>query len=189
MIIFVCGIHCSGKTSILKHLENHGHISYRGHEIGKELYYERKFQPDLQGVDFEFEIAKQEIERDKKLINHNGVVALETWHPGNLAYASVRNPKCTHDLIEIAKKSPLLPFARGLWLKMEHTEITRRSITFKDNTDWAIEFYGKLELEIETSLKSLNLFDKTTIINTNGSFSDTLQNVTNWLYSCQQENS
>ena len=185
MIIFVCGIHCSGKTSILQHLEENKYISYRGHEIGKELYYERKFQPNLQNMDFELEVAQREFERDIKLMNHDGVVAIETWHPGNLAYAYVRNPDSANNLIDIAKKSPLLSFAKGLWLKMDHTEINKRSVTFKNDTNWAVDFYKKIDLEIEKSLKCLNLLDNTTILNANGTFSDTLQNVTSWLNSCQ----
>jgi len=186
MIIFVCGIHCSGKTSILQHLEINKHISYRCHEIGKDLYYERKFKPDSQNVDFELEVAQKEFERDIKLINHDGVVAIETWHPGNLAYASVRNPSSVNNLIEIARKSPLLYVAKGLWLKMDHAEIHKRSVTFKDDTNWAVDFYKKIDLEIEKSLISLDLLDNTTILNANETFSDNLQNVTSWLDSCQQ---
>ena len=68
-------------------------------------------------------MAYLELERDNKLVNHDGIIGIETWHPGNLAYALVRNPDCVDDLIKLAKQSSLLPSAKGLWLRMDYSKI------------------------------------------------------------------
>ncbi len=38
MVLFLCGPHCSGKTTILKKLLSEKRIDYFGHEIGKEFF-------------------------------------------------------------------------------------------------------------------------------------------------------
>lgn len=163
--IFVCGIHSCGKTTLLQYLKQNAHVSFKGTEIGKDLFYQRKLHPEDQDVAFELEIARRELERDNTIMGKNGVVAVESWHPGNLAYAHVRNPSCVNNLIDLTINSPLLPFAHGIWLRMPPAEIKKRSKTFKNDTEWAIKFYKKIDQNIERSLKSLNLYDRTIVIN------------------------
>ena len=91
-IIFFCGPHCSGKTSILKALHQSNFISYYGLEIGKDLFYKRKLNTASQGEEYELEVTSLELERDFLIAPMKGIIGIETWHPGNLAYAMVRNP-------------------------------------------------------------------------------------------------
>lgn len=165
-LIFICGIHCSGKTTLLKNLKENSNITFYGNEIGKDLFYQRKFQPDEQNIKFELEVTTKELERDKRILDeYTGSVAVESWHPGNLAYAYTRNPDCAEKIIDLVKKSPLLSSAHGIWLKIPPETIEDRSKTFINNTKWAVQFYKKINENIENSLKVLNLFDRTITIN------------------------
>lgn len=163
-IIFICGPHCSGKTSILKALMEQNIIGFRGSEIGKDLYYERKFMTSKQDAEFEFEIAQKELERDNNYSNESKLIGVETWHPGNIAYAAVRNPETVKQLIEIAKKSPLIDEAYGIWLRIPSETIKQRTKTFENESDWAAKFYSEIDDNIEMSLSGLGLLEKTTII-------------------------
>ena len=87
--VFFCGPHCGGKTSILRDLYKEGIISEYGSEIGKDLFYQRHIDTALQGEDFEKEITNMEISRDNEYSRKQGVIGIESWHPGNLAYAMI----------------------------------------------------------------------------------------------------
>ena len=174
---FLCGSHCTGKTTILKHLKNRNIIDYNGSEIGKDLYYRRKFQVDGQKEDFEQEVARLEIARDDELLSDSSLktIAVETWHPGNLAYAKVRNPHCIDFLADYVKRSPFLSFARGIWLRIPWELIYERTRTFADSPAWAADFYTQIDSELEYCLRNLDLHEKTTVINAE----DTLDAVEN----------
>ncbi|HEX2946049.1 MAG TPA: hypothetical protein VHT96_08835 [Clostridia bacterium] len=182
MFFFLCGPHCCGKTSILSILESEGYISARGSEIGKDLFYKRSFQTESQNSDFEFEVTRLELERDRYFHNTPGVIGIETWHPGNLAYASVRNPKSIKELAELSRQSPIIMNISGIWLRIPKCEIIARSKTFKDNKEWAGEFYEKVDQNMEMCLKELGLLERTTIIDANRPFESVLTDVKNHLY-------
>ena len=171
---FVCGPHCTGKTTILKNLKARKIIDFNGSEIGKDLYYSRKFQVDGQLDDFEQEVAKLEIARDKTLYSDHdmNIAVSETWHPGNLAYAKVRNPHCVKGLIEYVKRSPFISSARGIWLRISREIIAARTKTFADDPAWAADFYTRIDSEIESCLNALDLYERTTILNAEISLQD-----------------
>ena len=165
--MFVCGPHCSGKTSLLKELYSRGFIGLRGSEIGKDLYYERKFHTENQSYEFEIEVASRELQRDRSFSTMEGFIGVETWHPGNIAYAAVRNPDSVSELIEMAKKSPFITDAIGIWLRIPKDVIKQRTQTFKDSKEWAGEFYNKIDSKLENILEELNLLSKTICIDAN----------------------
>ena len=108
MFMFICGPHASGKTSILRALERDNVITGCGYEIGKEIFYRDKGIPDKRDEAFEVELTKMELERDIYFANLPGVSASETWHPGNLAYVAVRNPKSFSRLAALMRTSAFL---------------------------------------------------------------------------------
>jgi len=183
MFFFVCGPHCCGKTTILETLDAEGLVDFRGAEIGKELYYERRFQPASQDRDFEVEVARKELERDGALAGREGVQGVETWHPGNLAYAAVRNPRCLDELIELAKRSPLLPFARGIRLRLSPREIARRTKTFSSDPWWAADFYSRIDARMEECLRRLGLRERTLVARADGPLEAVTERVRSWLRS------
>ena len=186
-LVFVCGPHCSGKTSILKALQNKGDIILRGSEIGKDLYYERKFLTESQNHDFEIEVATREFERDLYYTNLEGFIGVETWHPGNIAYAAVRNPDSVPELIELAKKSPFIQNAVGIWLKIPKEVIKERTQTFKDSKEWAGDFYNKIDSKLEDILDNLNLLSRTISIDANKPAADVLNEVQRYIENQQVE--
>lgn len=174
---YVCGAHCSGKTSILKDLYQEGVISERGSEIGKDIYYQRGIDTASQGEKFEIEITEMEVARDKEYMEKEGVIGIESWHPGNLAYAMVRNPSIVPKLIQRMKKSPLLSCSYGIHLCVSRENIYSRTKTFYENPEWAADFYTRIEKSLEEALKSLNLFEKCFIINSDRSYCDVYSDV------------
>ncbi|MCP8970944.1 hypothetical protein [Ectobacillus ponti] len=176
-LFFICGPHCSGKTSILKALHQRGDISMRGSEIGKDLYYARKFQTAAQGHTFEMEVANCELRRDIAYVSTEGVVGVETWHPGNIAYAAVRNPDSVSQLVEVARKSPFLQQAQGIWLRIPKGIIEERTQTFKDDREWAGDFYSRIDAALEGVLESLGMLSRTVCIDTSKPLNEVLEEV------------
>lgn len=186
MFVYICGAHCCGKTSILKALEQDKVINYRGHEIGKEFFYKKRFAPDMQGEQFEMEVAERELSRDIELANYNGTIGIETWHVGNLAYVAVRNPSSLTKFIQMANRSPFIHSAHGVWLRISSSEIYKRTKTFVNNPQWAAEFYTKIDSEIESCIDLLGLNEQITILNADKSLDlvynevkDTINNLNN----------
>ncbi|MEW9053430.1 MAG: AAA family ATPase [Neobacillus sp.] len=186
-IVFVCGPHCSGKTSILKELQSRGDIVLRGSEIGKDLYYERKFLTEAQDHFFEMEVATREFERDLHYEKVDGLVGVETWHPGNIAYAAVRNPDSVPELLEFAGRSPFITDSVGIWLRIPKETIIERTQTFKDSREWAGDFYHKIDSKLEVILDNLNLLSKTIIIDANKPQDEVLDEVQRFIQAHQAE--
>lgn len=181
MLLFLCGPHCSGKTTILKDFEARGLIGFRGSEIGKDLYYERRLDTAAQGVGFEEEVLDREIIRDLQIASSPLLAAVETWHPGNVAYAMVRNPSAVEQLVAKAKKSPLLQHARGVWLQLDRADIMARTRTFSDKAAWAADFYSQVQDAIPLALRRLGLADQITTIDARAALPDVTRDVEGWL--------
>lgn len=160
-VFFICGPHCSGKTSIINRLYEDGIISYAGDEIGKKLYYARRLITDKQNSDFELEVSQMELERDESLDTKNKICCIETWHPGNLAYAAVRNPYFLPKLLEECKKSKILNNAHGILLRAPIGKISQRTKTFSDKKEWAEEFYRKIDNNLDLCIDLLGLKERT----------------------------
>lgn len=180
--IFICGPHAAGKTSIIKALKDSDKNISCYEEIGKELFYSRKFCTDKQGIEFEKEVSELEVKRDILLVHNKEIKIVETWHPGNLAYASVRNPNEINDVYEIIDKSPYLSKAIGIWLRIPKEVIIKRTKTFKDNAQWAGNFYSDIDKNIEKQLKFLGLYDKTNIVDANRDFNLVLADIKKIIY-------
>lgn len=173
-VVFVIGPHCSGKTSLLQRLQKDLSM-VRCSEIGKDLYYERKFLTDLQGEEFEFEVTDLELQRDNTFAGTPKIYGVETWHPGNIAYAAVRNPESVDRLIHLAQQSPFIEQAIGIWLRIPKETIMSRTITFKDNKEWAADFYSKLDTKFESILNTLGLTNRTHVINGDRPFEEIVE--------------
>lgn len=176
-VIYICGPHCSGKSSILKKLYEDKILTEWGPEIGKELYYQRRLDTEAQGEKFELEVSALEQERDRDYLNKNEVIGIETWHPGNLAYAAVRNPEIVPALIQNMKKSPLIHKAYGIRFTISPETIAKRTKTFQDNREWATHFYKKIDSELDSCIKQLDLQDRTITIDANREFDEVLSEV------------
>ena len=157
-MMFFCGSHTAGKTSILKSLQEYGIIDYLGAEIGKELFYARSLNPAKQDDNFEFEVTQLELKRDALIMkNKYKMPAVESWHIGNLAYALERNPRSVERLIQLINTSPWLHNAYGIWLRVSKENIFKRTKTFSMERQWAAEFYALIDSKIESCFDMLGL--------------------------------
>ena len=93
--ICLIGPHGAGKTTLGLELADRLGVPFRT-EIGRELREAALAQDAnrhaLQAdVDFDRAVVEAELARDSALDGPGGFV-VETWHPGNLAYARLRSP-------------------------------------------------------------------------------------------------
>ena len=95
---------------------------------------------------------------------------MESWHPGNLAYAMVRHPKVVPHLLREIKASPVLSNAFGICFRVSWGNILLRTQTFKDDPKWATDFYTQIGFHIEERLESLGLKEKCVFIDANHSY-------------------
>ena len=175
--VFFCGPHCSGKTTIIRKLYLEKYLSEVGYEIGKDLFYKRNLVTAEQDKQFEVEISTLEVERDFSYATQNGIVGIESWHPGNLAYAMVRNPSVVSDLIGIMKSSPLISKAVGIRFHITYDMIYKRTVTFNQDREWAARFYSKIEDCLDECLVSLDLMSRCVSINANRPFNTVYNDV------------
>lgn len=171
-LFFICGPHCSGKTSIIRDLGKEFPALITGHEIGKEFYYKRKaagFSTDSAGEKFEFEVADAELSRDHGL-SVGSHALMETWHPGNLAYALMRNPAAAPRLASYIKSSSrIIGSGRviGVRILVSRENISKRTRTFADAPEWAADFYTAISSLIPSALQMLGLEKHTVTVDGN----------------------
>lgn len=183
MFMFICGPHASGKTSILRALERDNIITGCGYEIGKEIFYRDKGIPDKRDEAFEVELTKMELERDIYFANLPGVSMSETWHPGNLAYVAVRNPKSFRRLSALMRTSPLIDTAWGIKLLTTPEQMHERTKTFIDNKEWAVDFHSRVGEKIDECLYELGLMARTITLDTSGGLEHVVERVKDFIFS------
>lgn len=171
-LLFICGPHCSGKTSIIRDLGKEFPFLITGHEIGKEFYYKRKaagFATAAADEEFELEVSEAELKRDRGF--GRGTSALiETWHPGNLAYALMRNPESAPRVASyILRQSGYISrgSVTGVRILVSRQNIAKRTRTFADAPEWAADFYTGISSRIPLALSMLGLDGRTFTVDGN----------------------
>lgn len=110
MIVVVVGPHAVGKSSTCRALARRLGLPFDP-EIGAELAQDPTWRAqDGLAEDpqerFDREVLAREIARDRQRL---GPAVVETWHPGNLAYAAQRNPRVAADGLAALRRHPLPP--------------------------------------------------------------------------------
>lgn len=155
MLFFICGPHACGKSTILQHLLERKVFTQIGLEIGKVMYYEKGIASDQLDTHFEDIVTQKELARDDKFATQIGVIGVESWHPGNLAYALVRNKHHIDSLLSEMKHSPFIDSAFGIWVMASTETIQNRTTLFQDKIEWVAEFYGQINYALPEALRLL----------------------------------
>lgn len=87
------GIHGSGKTTLAENLALQHPGTYVFYpEVGRKLREEVDYNSLESGEDFDREVMRRELERDKLLLAETRIPLVETWHIGNIGYLAARSP-------------------------------------------------------------------------------------------------
>ena len=106
LTIVLVGPHSAGKTTVGRRLSAELGIPFH-EELGKQMRLEALSKDQdahamaPQNV-FDELVTLREIERDRKWVEGPRIV--ETWHPGNLAFASRRSPMIFESSMELVQK-------------------------------------------------------------------------------------
>lgn len=88
------GIHGSGKTTLAENLALQHPETYVFYpEVGRKLREEVDYNSLESGEDFDREVMRRELERDKLLLTETRIPLVETWHIGNIGYLAARSPQ------------------------------------------------------------------------------------------------
>jgi adenylate kinase family enzyme len=88
------GIHGSGKTTLAENLALQHPETYVFYpEVGRKLREEVDYNSLESGEDFDREVMRRELERDKLLLAETRIPLVETWHIGNIGYLAARSPQ------------------------------------------------------------------------------------------------
>ena len=89
-VVALIGLPASGKTQVGKSLGKAG-FDYQP-EIAEELIFQGFVAGESADTRFDSEVMEKEFARDRKLLDaYDITLVIETWHPGNLAYALARS--------------------------------------------------------------------------------------------------
>jgi predicted ATPase len=108
MNIVLVGAHGVGKTSLGRALAERLGVPF-DHEIGAELAADATWRaPGIEAharqAAFDVEVVRRELERDA--VTPPGTFrVVETWHPGNLAYADLRGTELTRSSLLAVRRS------------------------------------------------------------------------------------
>ncbi len=94
------GIANSGKTTLAQAVSKASDRFSFFPEVGGMLRNEVTYSNLESGEEFDLEVLRRELRRDKQLIECDAVPIVETWHIGNAAYAMARNPDITGTFLQ-----------------------------------------------------------------------------------------
>jgi hypothetical protein len=151
--IVLIGPHGVGKTTWGTNAAKRFGIRFDG-EIGRELREERLLHnPDAHALShdpmFDREVLEREWQRD--LAQPGSLRIVETWHPGNLAYAYFRSP-AVYDawfglIAEHLRAAPTRAVA--IALRMSHGNARKRLSEPAPNPNEMIRFFRRVGLQAE----------------------------------------
>lgn len=98
MTVVLIGAHGAGKTSLGRALAQQ--LGWTFHpELGEEMALSMRLRGDASTPQEDFDRLLFERELDRDAAWTGGPRIVETWHPGNLAYAAARSPAVAHDFL------------------------------------------------------------------------------------------
>lgn len=138
------GIHGSGKTTLVENFALQHPETYVFYpEVGRRLREEVDYNSLESGEDFDREVMRRELERDRLLLAETRIPLVETWHIGNIGYLAARSPRLIAEYEATLKKQliffdPVAVFVDISW----HTFRQRISENIQPSqVEELVEFY------------------------------------------------
>jgi len=157
-IIVFNGIHGAGKSTMARlFVERNQGFAYFP-EIGGQLRQEVSYNAFQSKEDFDLEVMKRELARDKQLLIDPKSPVVETWHIGNMAYILARNPHLFPSYQEAFNKQLLLFHPTAILLDIAWDTFRSRATEkiASDQVDRLIAFYQEV---LENTVKIYGQFD------------------------------
>lgn len=140
-VVAVMGVHAAGKTTLAEGLGAYGYSPLP--EIGNALSSTVRCTTTSACSVFDNDIMLRELFRDTDILKSDSTPVIETWHPGNIAYAMARGndePVCSYLgalPTQLRKFDPTL-----LLLEIDEETFYQRSTLHADKELW--DFFTKL---------------------------------------------
>jgi hypothetical protein len=151
-IIVLLGLPCSGKSSVGKALQTKG-FHYEGEMATSFMMNGLKVGSDAPR-DFDRVLMKSEFERDANRSSEFTVI--ETWHPGNLAYARVRSPEVANEYEGKIAECFRNYDVRAIYFDLSVEKSQDRAKVAHPALRYDVAFFSKVKIEMETLLKNMN---------------------------------
>jgi hypothetical protein len=142
-IIIFNGAHSSGKSTLARMLCEKHKLPFF-HEIGYEVLKSFHYVPT---PELDPTIMQKELERDNGLLSIPSVPVVETWHPGNMAYAYIRNKKAYGKYLQGFEKTlkNFSPIAVNITITETTFKTRYNGNYFNMEFDEIIEFYKEIK--------------------------------------------
>lgn len=157
-IVVFNGIHGAGKSTVARlFAERNGGFTYYP-EIGGQLRQEVSYNALQSKEDFDLEVMRRELARDRQLFIDPKIPLVETWHVGNMAYALTRNPHLFPSYQKDLNKQLLLFDPTAILLDIGWDTFRSRATEkiASDQVDILMAFYQGV---LENTIKIYGQFD------------------------------
>lgn len=142
-IIVLNGKHQAGKTTLGTMLLEKSDKFKFFPEIGGQLRNEVQYNSLSSSEPFDREVMRRELERSQEILQCQKIPVVETWHPGNIAYAEQRSPLMVPEYLRKAEEE--LGIFKPIPVIVDVTEPTFRSRITEhirpDEVDILAQFY------------------------------------------------
>ncbi|MCS6799977.1 MAG: AAA family ATPase [Myxococcota bacterium] len=161
MIVVLLGPHGVGKTTLGRALSARLGWCF-DEEIGRRLAADVRWRPQGRRTDepqeeFDGEVFRLELERDQQR-GPDSPRVVETWHPGNLAYAATRSPRVVRRYLEPVRHQVAARRAFVVHLTAQRATLARRQ-----SFEGTIEYFERVGRASARWARRLGLVHGTTL--------------------------
>jgi thymidylate kinase len=160
--VVLVGCYASGKSTLAERLSEATNLRYYP-EIGGELRKIAKCTSSQSCAIFDELVMLRELERDERLLRAHAsgeVILLEQWHPGNLAYASIRsNTIVSEYLSRLETANTLIKFRPSVVLLDMDPALISSRVRYENSFQRAedLAFFSKWRIAIEDVFEKLSI--------------------------------
>ncbi len=176
-IIVFNGMHSAGKTELATILAKNNKAHYH-YEIGRKLHSEVDYHSLTSFDDYDTEIMRRELERDRELLLKPELPIVETWHVGDMAYAMQRSPSVIPLWNEKLQEALRVFDPLCILVKISDETFRKRGVRgeIMDDFEEMLLFYKKLSRDTVQIYKAFNI--PYVEISNDGELAETLSEIT-----------